>query len=317
LPRGRSQQPRARNDDRAASTLEDAWRAVPRGALDAGWDPLSAAFHFGTKDIAWMTGADYEASEARDSRRALTDPPPSPFKKTRGRGTALPLSEYEGGFTDVLLARRTWRGFGRRAIRREDLGTLLDLSFGAQMAGRPQSGGEVLFKTSPSGGACHPIEAYVLALRVSGLTRGLYHFSPRSSRLYRIRKGSTARQAVGYLAGQKWFGGAAVVVFMTAVLPRFWRRYSYARSYRAVLLEAGHVCQTFCLVATWLGLAPFCTMALDDSRVERDLGIDGVGEVLLYAAGAGTRPADGRWVQWPGHRPVPRHPIPSARRASR
>jgi SagB-type dehydrogenase family enzyme len=95
---------------------------------------------------------------------------------------------------------------------------------------------------------------------------------------------------------------------MTAVLPRVWWRYPNARSYRAILLDAGHVCQTFCLVATWLGLAPFCTMAMDDRRIERDLRIDGTHEILLYAAGVGSKPADGRWVQWPGHRPIPRHP---------
>ena len=95
---------------------------------------------------------------------------------------------------------------------------------------------------------------------------------------------------------------------MTAVLPRVWWRYPNARSYRTILLEAGHVCQTFCLVATWLDLAPFCTMAMDDSRIERDLRIDGTHEILLYAAGVGSKPADGRWVQWPGHRPIPRQP---------
>jgi nitroreductase len=65
-----------------------------------------------------------------------------------------------------------------------------------------------------------------------------------------------------------------------------------------VLLDAGHICQTFCLVATSLRLAPFCTMALADSRIERDLGIDGVSEVVVYAAGVGMRP-DGGHVQWP------------------
>ncbi len=318
MGRGRSQRPRAPDEDRITRALEDAWRKVPgRKALDAGWDPLSAAFHFGTKDVAWHTAADDLAFDARERRRSLTDPPPSPFKKTRGRGTALPLSEYDGGFADVLLARRTWRGFGKRAVRRKDLATLLDLSFGAQMTGRPLTGGQVLFKTSPSGGACHPIEAYVLAIRVRGVDPGLYHYSPRTSRLHRIRKGATARQAVRYLAGQEWFAGAAVVVFMTAFLPRLWRRYPNARSYRAVLLEAGHACQTFCLVATWLGLAPFCTMALDDTRIERDLEIDGVGEVLLYAAGVGTKPTDGRWVQWPGHRPIPRHSAHRTKRSAR
>jgi hypothetical protein len=44
-------------------------------------------------------------------------------------------------------------------------------------------------------------------------------------------------------------------------------------------------------------------MALEDSEIERALKIDGVSEVLLYAAGVGSRPPDGRWVQWPGNTP--------------
>ena len=56
-----------------------------------------------------------------------------------------------------------------------------------------------------------------------------------------------------------------------------------------MLAEAGHLCQTFCLTATWQGLAPFCTMALADATIERALGIDGVSESVLYAAGAGKK----------------------------
>jgi hypothetical protein len=48
-----------------------------------------------------------------------------------------------------------------------------------------------------------------------------------------------------------------------------------------VLIEAGHFCQTFCLVGTALRLAPFCTAALADSIIERDLRIDGVTESVL------------------------------------
>ncbi len=77
---------------------------------------------------------------------------------------------------------------------------------------------------------------------------------------------------------------------MTAVFPRTQWKYNFARAYRVVLAEAGHLCQTFCLTATWLGLAPFCTMALADTRIERDLGVDGVTESVLYAAGVGRPP---------------------------
>jgi SagB-type dehydrogenase family enzyme len=279
----------------------------------AGWDPLAALFHFGTKDAAILEGVAAETFEAGLERRAESDPPPPPVKKPVGRGTSLPAKPYVGEFARVLLDRRTWRGFGRRAMTRTELGTLLHLTFGYQMSGHTQ-GGQVLFKTSPSGGACHPIEAYVLALRVRGLARALYHYSPQTRRLHAVRSGASPELTNTYLPGQSWYGQAGAVVLMTAVLPRVWWRYPGARSYRAILLDAGHVCQTFCLVATWLGLAPFCTMALGDSHIERDLGIDGVGEVALYAAGVGSRPPDGRWVQWPDHRPIPRRPGSSSNR---
>ena len=74
---------------------------------------------------------------------------------------------------------------------------------------------------------------------------------------------------------------------MTAVFPRTMWKYRVARAYRVVLLDAGHLCQTFCLVATWLGLAPFCTAALKDTLIEKDLGIDGIRESVLYVAGVG------------------------------
>ena len=82
------------------------------------------------------------------------------------------------------------------------------------------------------------------------------------------------------------------MMLMTAVFPRTQWKYPFARAYRVVLAEAGHLCQTFCLTATWLGLAPFCTMALADSRIEKDLKLDGVTESVLYVAGVGTRPAN-------------------------
>jgi len=53
------------------------------------------------------------------------------------------------------------------------------------------------------------------------------------------------------------------------------------------------------LTGTWLGLGPFCSMALADSRLETDLRLDGITESVLYAAGVGTRPAG---VEW--HRPM-------------
>ena len=78
------------------------------------------------------------------------------------------------------------------------------------------------------------------------------------------------------------------MVVLASVLARVAWRYRSARAYRVVLIEAGHLAQTFCLTATALGLAPFCTGALADSVIEGDLGLDGLDQPVMYAVGAGA-----------------------------
>jgi nitroreductase len=92
---------------------------------------------------------------------------------------------------------------------------------------------------------------------------------------------------------------APVLIFMTAVFARAQWRYQTPRAYRTVLAEVGHHAQTFCLLATERGLAPFCTMALADTVVERLIGADGIREAVLYAVGVGERPAGVDWAPWP------------------
>jgi SagB-type dehydrogenase family enzyme len=252
------------------------------------WNPAASFFHLSTKDIY----ADEVTPEeiAFVEQLAKEHPVPVPLKKYAGVATiALPAAKTDGEFTRVLRERRTWREFSRQPVARESLGKLLDLSFGIQGWEDVPTIGRLAQKTSPSGGALHPSEAYVLAMRVAGVAPGIYHYDAGRHRLQRIRGGMTAAEIQSYLAGQWWFRHAAFVVFVTAVFARNQWKYDYARAYRAILIEAGHLCQTFCLTATWLGLAPFCTIAFADTKIERSLGIDGISESVIYAMGAGRR----------------------------
>ena len=266
------------------------------------WGTLAAAFHFGTKDVQWSQ--DPRAGQRRFARLAARTPMPPPVKKTpRGAHvTPLPAGDREGEFVDALTGRRTWRDFGSRPVALRDVATLLRLTWGVQRHAFAPGQGPVVLKTSPSGGACHPIEVYLLALRVAGLNSGLYHYAADRHQLVRVRRGATPADLDRYIPGQPWYRRAAAVFFMSAVFAREQWRYAFPRGYRAVLVDAGHLCQTFCLTATWLKLAPFCSMALADSVVERDLGIDGVSEGVLYAAGVGSRPPGGWRAGIPGLR---------------
>ena len=216
----------------------------------------------------------------------------------------LPRAPMLGELPSLLLARRTWRRFGTGRLALADLAALLQLTWGVHGWIQLPGVGRFALKTSPSGGARHSIEAYVLARKVDGLRRGLYHYNPDTHRLGLVSQ-SGPRRVSDYLPGQQWYDDASAVVLMTTVFERVQWRYPYARAYRAILAESGHLCQTFCLVATWLGLAPFCTMALADSRIERDLKIDGVSESIIYAAGVGARPKGVDWAPSPGSDQTP------------
>ncbi len=155
-------------------------------------------------------------------------------------------------------------------------------------------------KTSPSGGAAHPIEAYVAIRRTAALKSGLYHFDSAGHHLVLLTAGLDRANMKRYMPSQPWFWNAPVVVFMVATFARTSWRYPAPRAYRNILLEAGHLAQTFCLLATELGLAPFCTHALVDSAVDRDLGVDGIGEGVVYCVGCGSIPAGGWTAEIPG-----------------
>lgn len=264
------------------------------------WNPAAGFFHFSTKDGPYRS--DLDLLLRRQQTRAKSSPMPPPVKRYPGaRQVALPAIRRSGEFAQVLLARRTWRRFSSRPVELSALSTLLGLSFSVQWWVNLRQMGRVALKTSPSGGARHPIEIYVLARRVAGLRPGLYHYRADKHCLELLKRGASSRQFVGYLAGQKWWGTAAALILMTADFRRPQWKYESPRAYRTVLIDAGHLCQTFCLVATWLGLAPFCTMALADSLIEADIGVDGVSESVLYAAGVGALPKGTKWAPWPVH----------------
>ena len=252
------------------------------------WGIEARLFHWATKDVHYVKDAE---EMARLERRRLAQAPQPQFFKHYPRKAQIPLPSAQLGqiepLATVLRARRTHRLFTETPLALAHLATLLKLTWGVTAYLELPRMGRVPLKTSPSGGARHPIEVYVAAFRVAGLRPGLYHYSTDRHQLELLRRGSLASRAEAYCGNQWWTGTAAALFLMTAVFVRTMWRYPFSRALRVIYLDAGHLCQTFCLVATGLGLAPFCTAALADSLIERDLGLDGIRESVIYVAGVG------------------------------
>jgi SagB-type dehydrogenase family enzyme len=256
--------------------------------LDSLWKPWlpHAGYHFLTKDAPYA-GDDWTLEQ---KMQAIADAPQPPlFKKTDGAQLMpLPLHETEtDSFFSTLHARRTRRTFSQQPASLGNVSQLLQTTWGVQGYIESPGFGPLALKTSPSGGARHPIEVYVMALRVDGLDPGLYHYEVRDHALELISSEATPQVAQDYCADQSYVADAAALFIMTGVFARTMWKYQHPRAYRVVLLDAGHLGQTFCLTATRLGLAAFCTAALKDTLIERSLGIDGISESVLYVTGIG------------------------------
>lgn len=273
----------------AGLLLECDSRECERDRLaDSFWKPWfpDGALHFLTKDAPYI-GGDWTLEQKL--KASPSTPAPSFFKKSRGgEPIALqPRAHKSDSFFETLFARRTQREFADAPVSIENVSLLLETTWGIQRYLESQQFGPLPLKTSPSAGARHPVEVYLMALRVEGLAMGLYHYHARDHALEKIDSNASPRLARAYCADQPYVEHAAALFIMTAVFARTMWKYHHPRGYRVVLLDAGHLGQTFCLTATRLGLAPFCTAALKDSLIENDLGIDGVSESVLYVTGVG------------------------------
>ncbi len=251
------------------------------------WGQNARYFHFSTQEFDYTV----DPKKARKwlVSKARRHPPPSPFKAYGGAMLRLPggFSSRAGGLWEALLARRTARSFERVPISMESLATVLLWTWGkTRYYDRPRAF-RCIYKTSPSGGARHPIEVYPVVQRVEGVKPGIYHYSVEHHGLNMIRPGLFENKMVELFSGQEWVRDASVLFFMTACLERSMWKYPFSRAYRVLLFDAGHLSQTCSLVSTSLELGVFVTAALQDRSIEKELGIDGVQEAALYGIAVG------------------------------
>jgi SagB-type dehydrogenase family enzyme len=249
----------------------------------------SVHYHVTARDARYLRSS--AATESYLKARILEEPQPPKFKRYR-RAASRRLSRTifstdASALGRVLHARRTVREFERTPVPFGALAEVVRGTWG--MTGQAEAGvlGRLPTKTSPSAGARHPIECYVLVWNVANLRPGLYHYDVRSDELRRLRSGDFRMEAVESASGQRYMSRASFVCIMTAVFDRILWKYPFENAYRVVWLDAGHLAQTFCLLATALGLGPFTTAALQDSRIERLIGLDGIKEFPVYLCGAG------------------------------
>ena len=270
------------------------------------WHPRAAFHHAARRGLE--TQGRIEALELHEYEELFTNPekkasefiarhgsPPDLFHHRSCLETIdLPLNEPSGNLHEILARRKTDRKFDLdRPLSLEHFSTLLRSTFGYTRWAKLSPELTLVQRTSPSGGSRHPIEAYPLVLNVEGLGSGIYHYDGEGHRLEFLEpmeRADAQDLIVQSAQAQTWIATAHVSIFLTArFFKNFWKYRRNYRTYDVILMDAGHLSQTFYLVATDLGLGAFYTGAINAPDIERKLRIESFEEGVLAICGCGIK----------------------------
>jgi SagB-type dehydrogenase family enzyme len=195
----------------------------------------------------------------------------------------LPAPERAGGMPvwETVGRRRSVRDFRRSPLSAADLSQILWASQGVTKVA-----GEYALRSAPSAGALYPVETYLSVQLVEDIEPGIYHYSVREHELERLQAGDFRGAVAEAALDQGFLAEAAVVFAWTAVFGRSKWKYK-ERAYRYVYLDAGHIAQNVAIAAVALGLGSCQVAALYDDEVNGILGVDGIGESILYMTALG------------------------------
>ena len=276
------------------------------------WHGLSAVCHAGSRwDGVDAAGEVEEAGlhHAEGLRENSGVPPPMRHARADGGATtALPRAPRDG-FDRLLDARASCRNFDTgNTLPLVRLAGVLERAFGERGRVRGADDFDVLKRTSPSGGALHPTECYLIARRVEGLARGLYHYRPAEHALQALpmdeaailagagrHASATGKDAIDYLAwiavgGQPYFAEAHALCVLAPRFERnYWKYRNHAKAYRVCILDVGHLSQTLLLSATEAGLGSYVTAAINEGDIERAFGMIHWIDGPLAVCGIGLR----------------------------
>jgi SagB-type dehydrogenase family enzyme len=257
------------------------------------WD-AALEFYLSTRTGSHTPYISVAELETELEQKASAQPQPSAFKDYWSHpfialeNPLLPACAIaQPTLLDSLCNRRTSRTFSDQPLSSEQLSLLLYYTWGATVVQHNRMGDYFLKKTSPAGGSLQGTEVYAVLMNVQGFERGLYHYSVRRHGLELISLEDPRAWISEACGGQAWIKDAAAVFVSTARVERMAWKYEFSRALRVALMDAGHLSQTFSLLATALGLGSFTTAALRDEMFENRLGLDYLEEPVFLVNGVG------------------------------
>jgi SagB-type dehydrogenase family enzyme len=272
------------------------FQQIRRCWADSGWSE-AAEYHLLTYDYAFL-GADDDGR--RESRQRMLDysglePDLDRTKRYEAPQARLPLPSPLAEHVTASASEVWERQVPDRELEGNSLAALLSLAF-AKMGpiGTQWNGAPLIHRSSPSGGARHPTEAYVAATNVRDLAPGWYHVAVDPPELELLRPLDAAELAQAFPATYERapFQVAAIVV-LTSRFERNMYRYREPRTFRTVHMDAGHLAATVQILAAAFGVRSHVQYAAEETAVERALDIHPLEEGFLLSIALGAAASGG------------------------
>lgn len=185
-----------------------------------------------------------------------------------------------------------WKGRIRRnPLDAHTLSNLMSMTFGNTKRVKPYwTGKDLIRKTSPSGGARHPSEAYMAVVDVPGLESGWYHYSSALLEMELLEKDSVDENTLNRLFPTTYARAefqVAAIIIITSVFERNMYRYREPRTFRTIHMDAGHLCSTFELLSRAYGFRTFAQYGANEQEIEQKLNINGLEEGYMLSISLG------------------------------
>jgi SagB-type dehydrogenase family enzyme len=189
----------------------------------------------------------------------------------------------------TVLKRRSIRKFGGGSVSFNNLANIIFNAYAITAKTILKPGIEQKLRAVPSGGALFPLELYVASFKVDGLRPGIYHYNVEAHSLELVREGQFSEEFGRAVFYEDMFKDVSATFIITGRIRRSFIKYG-ERSYRFMMLEAGHLGQNICLTSFALELGCLMLGGFYDDDIDGIIGVDGVNEMTLYTATVGTIP---------------------------
>ena len=236
-----------------------------------------------------MSDWDDPANESlrSDQQKGVAPPPVQKAYDVTG-AAVVPLPELDetillqSNLLALITQRRSRRQFSEEPLSDVQLSYLLWATQGVRSVNEIRS-----FRTVPSAGSRHPFETYLVVQHVTGLEAGVYRYLPLQHQLLWLGSRPALVEDLHQGVMRQRFASAAPVCFVWACVPYRCEWRYHTKASKAMLLDAGHICQNLYLAAESIGCGTCGIGAYWQEGMDSLLGIDGVDEFTVYLAPVG------------------------------